>query len=90
MRSDSKPGYFRPSSKGNYVRDNSSFRRNSNVRARLMPGDKFTRPSRNDSKPGGRGQSKTPQRHKSELFKRVEYLEKDNKDIKNLQRSSKK
>ena len=28
VRSDSKPGYFRPSFRGNYVRDISSFRRN--------------------------------------------------------------
>ena len=82
MRSDSKQGYFRPSSKGNYVRDNSSFRRNSNVRAGLLPGGKFTGPSRNNSKPGGRVQSKTPERQKSELFKKVENLEKDDKDIK--------
>ena len=59
MRSDSKPGYFRPSSKGNYVRDNSSFRRNSSVRAGSTPGRKFTGPSRENSKSGGRVQSKT-------------------------------
>ena len=32
VRSDSRPGYLRTASRGNYVRDNSSFRRNSNVR----------------------------------------------------------
>ena len=47
-----------------------------------MPGGKFTGPSIDDSKPGGRVQSKTPERNKSELFKKVENLEKDNKDIK--------
>ena len=52
------------------------------MRAGSMPGGKFTGPSRNDSKPGGRVQSKTPERNKSELFKKVENLEKDNKDIK--------
>ena len=82
VRTDSKPGYLRTSSRGNYVRDNSSYRRNSNVRAGSLPGGKFTGPSRNNSKPGGRVQSKTPERHKSELFKKVENLEKDNKDIK--------
>ena len=49
-----------------------------------MPGGKFTGPSRSDSKPGGRVQSKTPERNKSELFKKVENLEKDNKEIKKL------
>ena len=83
MRSDSKPGYFRPSSKGNYVRDNSSFRRNCNVRTGSMPGSKFTGPSRNNSKPGGRVQSKTPERQKSELFKIVES---QGKDIKKLEK----
>ena len=82
VRSDSKPGYLRPSSKGNYVRDNSSYRRNSNVRAGSMPGGKFTGPNRTNSKNGGRFPSKTPERQKSELFKKVENLEKDNKEIK--------
>ena len=84
MRSNSKPGYLRPSSKGNYVRDNSSYRRNSNVRAGSLPGGKFTGPSRNNSKPGGRFQSKTPERQKSELFKKVENLEKDMKEMKEM------
>ena len=74
VRSDSKPGYLRPSSRGNYVRDNSSYRRGSNVRAGLLPGGKFTGPSRNNSKTGGRVQSKTPERQKSKLFKKVENL----------------
>ena len=46
-----------------------------------MPG-KFTGPSRTNSKNGGRFPSKTPERQKSELFKKVENLEKDNKEIK--------
>ena len=54
VRSDSRPGYFRTASRGNYVRDNSNFRRNSNVRAGSMPGSKFTGPSRSDNKSGGR------------------------------------
>ena len=81
VRSDSRPGYLRTASRGNYVRDNSSFRRNSNVRTGSVPG-KFTGPSRNNSKNGGRFPSKTPERQKSELFKKVENLEKDNKEIK--------
>ena len=47
-----------------------------------MPGGKFTGPSRTNSKTGGRFPSKTPERQKSELFKKVENLEKDNKEIK--------
>ena len=74
VRSDSKPGYFRTASRGNYVRDNSGFRRNSNVRTGSTQGRKFTGPSRESSKPGGRVQSKTPERQKSELFKKVEGL----------------
>ena len=57
------------------MRDNSSFRRNSNVRNGSMT-RKFTGPSRNNSKNGGRFPSKTPERQKSELFKKVENLEK--------------
>ena len=49
-----------------------------------MPGGKFTGPSRNNSKPGGRFQSKTPERQKSELFKKVENLEKDMKGMKEM------
>ena len=54
------------------MRDNSSYRRGSNVRAGSLPGGKFTGPSRNNSKSGGRVQSKTPERQKSELFKKME------------------
>ena len=76
VRSDSRPGYLRTASRGNYVRDNSSFRRNSNLRTGSMPG-KFTGPSRTSSKNGARIPSKTPERKKSESFKKVENLEKD-------------
>ena len=65
------------------MRDNSSYKRNSNVRAGLLPGGKFTGPSRNNSKPGGRVQSKTPERQKSELVKLVES---QGKDIKKLEK----
>ena len=75
VRSDSKPGYLRPSSRGNYVRDNSSYRRGSNVRAGSLPGGKFTGPSRNNSKSGGRVQSKIPERKDSDLYKTVKNLE---------------
>ena len=84
MRLDSKPGYFRKASRGNYVRDNSNFRRNSNMRAGSMPVSRFTGLSRSDSKLGGRVQSKTLERNKSELFKKVEHIEKDNKEIKKM------
>ena len=73
---DSMPGYLRPSSRGNYVRDNSSYRRGSNVRAGLLPGEKFTGPSRNNSKSGGRVQSKTPERKDDNLYMIVKNLEK--------------
>ena len=66
------------------MRDNSSFRRNSNVRAGSMPGGKFTGPSRNNSTNVGRFPSKIPERQKSKLFKKVENLENDNKEIKKL------
>ena len=81
MRSDSRPGYLRTASRNNYVRDDSTFRRGSDVRSKSLPGGKFTGP-RNNSKQGGRIPSKTPERQKSELFKKVETLEKDIKEIK--------
>ena len=83
VRSESKPGYLRTASRGNYVRDNSSFRRNSNLRTGSMPG-KFTGPPRTNSKTGARIPSRTPERQKSELFKKVENLEKDMKEMKEM------
>ena len=80
VRSESKPVYLRTASRGNYVRDNSSFRRNSNWRTGSMPG-KFTGSPRTNSKTGARVPSKTPERQKSELFKKVENLEKDMKEM---------
>ena len=35
-RSDSRPGYLRTASRNNYVRDNSRFRRGSNIRSGLL------------------------------------------------------
>ena len=45
-----------------------------------MPG-KFTGPPRTNSKTGAKIPSKTPERKKSELFKKVENLEKDMKEM---------
>ena len=83
VRSDSRPGFLRTASRNNYVRDNSKFRRGSNIRSGSLPGGKFTGP-RNNSKQGGRIPSKTPERQKSELFKKVETLEKYMKDMKEM------
>ena len=58
------------------MRDNSSYRRGSNVRAGSLPGGKFTGPNRNNSKSGGRVQSKTPERKDDDLYKIVKNLEK--------------
>ena len=80
MRSDSRPGYLRTASRNNYVRDNSKFRRGSNIRSRSLHGGKFTGP-RNTSKKGVRNPSKTPERQKSELFKNVGTLEKYMKEM---------
>ena len=60
------------------MRDNSRYRRASQMRAGLLPGRKFTGSGRNNSNTGGR--AKTPE-YKSELFKKVESLEKDNKQL---------
>ena len=81
MRSDSRPGFLITSSRNNYVRDNSKFRRGSNIRSGSLPGGKFTGP-RNNSKQGGRIPSKTPERQKSEMFKKVENQEKYIREIK--------
>ena len=54
------------------------------MRSGSIPGGKFTGPSRSDSKPRGRVQSKIPERNKIELFKKVEHIEKDNKEIKKM------
>ena len=75
MRSDSRPGYLRTTSRGTYVTYNSSFRRNSNWGTGSMPA-KFTGPPRTNSKTGARVPSKTPERQKSEFLKKVENLEK--------------
>ena len=69
------------------MRDNSRFRKGSNIRSGLQPGGKFTGP-RNNSKQGVRNPSKSLERPKSEMFKKVETLEKDmkgtDKDIKEI------
>ena len=48
------------------------------MRAGSLPGGEFTGSGRNNSNTGGR--AKTPE-YKSELFKKVESLEKDNKQL---------
>ena len=63
--------------------DNSKCRRGSNIRSGSLPGGKFTGP-RNNSKKGVRNPSKSLERPKSELFKKVETLEKDMKEIKEM------
>ena len=78
MRSESRPGYLRTASRGTYERENSKYRRASQMRAGSLPGGKFTGSGRNNSNTGGR--AKTPE-YKSELFKKVESLEKDNKQL---------
>ena len=65
------------------MRDNSRFRRGSNIRSGSLPGGKFTGP-RNISKQGVRNPSKLQERQKSEMFKKVETLEKDMKEIKEM------
>ena len=65
------------------MRDNSKFRRSSNLRSGSLPGGKFTGP-RNTSKQGVNNPSKSQERQKSELFKKVETLEKDMKEMKEI------
>ena len=83
VRSDSRPGFLRTASKNNYMRDNSKFRRGSDIRSGSLPGSKFTGP-RNYIKNGVRNQSKLQDRQKSELFKKVETLEKDMKGMREM------
>ena len=75
MRSDSRLGYLRTASRNNYVRDNSKLRRYSNIRSGSQSGGKFTGPG-NTVKQGVRNPSMSQERHKSEMFKKVETLEK--------------
>ena len=49
-----------------------------------MPAGKFTGPPRTNSKTGPRIPSRTPERQKSELSKKVENLEKDMKEMKEM------
>ena len=89
VRSDSHPRFFRTASKNTYVRDNSKFsRQGSNFRDNSRPGSNYRQNSNarsgSNNKQGGnlRGQSKSQERPKSEMFKKVENLEKDMKEIK--------
>ena len=72
MRSKSKPGYMRTASRGNYWRDDSKHRRGSYMRNGSEQGRKYDGSNKNEK----RGQSKTPERPKSELYKKVETIEK--------------
>ena len=84
VRSDSHPRFFRMASKNTYVRYNSRFdRRGANVRSDSRSGGNFTRP-RSNAKQGMRSQSKSQERPKSEIFQKVESLEKDMKEIKEM------
>ena len=87
VRSDSRPGFFRTASRNTYVRDNSRFRKGSNIRHGSQSGGKFTGP-RNNSKQGVRNPSKSLERPKSEMFKKVETLAKDMKEIKEMLKAS--
>ena len=60
VRLDSRPGYLRTASRGTYERENSRYRRASQMRAGSLPGGKFTGSGRNNSNTGGR--AKTPEK----------------------------
>ena len=88
VRSDSRQGYFRTGSKNTYMRDNSRFsRQGSSFRYNSRPGSINRKGSNIGSgslvKQGGtpRSQSKSLERPKSEMFKKVENLEKEIKEI---------
>ena len=92
VRSDSNPRFFRTASKNTYVRDNSKFsRQGSNFRDNSRLGSKYRQDSnarsRSFVKQGGtsRGQSKSQERPKSEMFTKVENLEKEFKKFKKSQ-----
>ena len=76
MRSNSRPGYFRTGSKNIYMRDNSSFYRQGS-------GFRYASKPRQNSKPGSgsvlRGSSERP---KSEMFRKVEKIDKNNEELK--------
>ena len=80
---DSRPGFFRTASRTNYVRDNSQFRKGSIIRSGSLPWGKFIGP-RYTSKQGVRNPIKLQERQNSELFNKVETLEKDMKEMKEM------
>ena len=67
------PKYFRTASRKKWIRDDSKF-----------GGRSSSRPFRDGSKPGSkfRNGSKSVERPKSDLFKKVEVIEKDNAEMK--------
>ena len=78
VRSNSRPGYFRTGSKNMYMRDNSRF-------SRQGSSFRYASKSRQGSKTGSgsipRGSSKSSERLKSEMFKKVEKIEKKNEEF---------
>ena len=78
MRSESNPKFFRTASKNRWIRDNSKFGGRSGARS----GSNFRSVSRPGSKPGERG--------KSELFRKVEKIEKENVKLKKTMVETKK
>merc|ERR1712237_239710 len=67
-RSETNPKYFRTASRRKWIRDDS-----------LFGGRSSSRPFRDGSRPGSkfRNSSKSVERPKSDLFKKVEVIEKD-------------
>ncbi len=56
----------------------------------MLPGGKFTGPSRNNSKSGGRVQSKTPERKDDNLYKIIKNLDvKIDKEMKEMKEMNK-
>ena len=80
VRSDSRPGYFRTVSKNAYVKDNSKFfKQGSSFRYNSRPGSKGS-----NKGSGGmpRSQTKSIERPKSEMFRKVEKIEKEQGEFK--------
>ena len=77
-RSDSNPMFFRTASKNRWIRDNSKFGGRSGAR----PGSNF----RSGNRPGSQARpgAKPGERSKSELFRKVKGLEKENTETKKM------
>ena len=85
-RSESRPGYFRTASRGEYVRDSSKFGDRSPSRPSLRPyrdGSWKRSLSRGKSPASGtRNRERSTDKPKSDLVKKVEGLERETKEIK--------